>query len=69
MQGSRRYQLKISLLEVEFNSLLRKEDNISTLFGITDEKYATTIYGKQKIIEIRGEEITSWVLVKVIHDM
>jgi hypothetical protein len=54
---------------VEFNSLLRKEDNISTLFGITDEKYATTIYGKQKIIEIRGEEITSWVLVKVIHDM
>ena len=61
--------MKVASIKLEFNNLLREENNIATLIGVAGAKYATTITGEQKPIKSREEEITFRALVEAMCDV
>ena len=51
------YSVFIAFLKLKYWNKLRENDKIAALFGISGEKYATTILSHQELIESREKGI------------
>ena len=63
------FSMKISMIKLECNKLLTKDDTIATLLEVTGDKYAAKIHDEKKLTKRRKKKVTFGALLEAMYEV